>query len=184
MTISLSIVFLVSYFLYEVMAVYAAIWLSKMTDNKKLINNYIIASIDQGFINKLNNSPVLTPQMEQEINKLKANQTAALDEAASIRRFYLWWYLGFGGIQSVFVLAYSVAFTFMVAFASRYIHMSMIGKKCHDASCFNTVDLLFMGHIYSISHNLIQDYYISTYFRVVYSCTKSYFSNYTHALSE
>ncbi len=38
------------------------------------------------------------------------------------------WYLGFGGIQALVSLVYNMAFTFMVACASRYIHIQMLGN--------------------------------------------------------
>lgn len=137
MTIPLCVLFLTFYVLYEVMAVYGAIWMSKMVDDKDLIRDFFKAYLFQKAINALNASLVTFPpsmhnEFQLQISGLKANQSAALDDANAIRRFYLWWYLGFGLLQAAFVFGYSVAFTFMVARASSYIHWAMIGNKCCD----------------------------------------------------
>ena len=133
MTIPLCLVFLMFYVFNEGVAVYAAIWLSNMAGDAKMIAHLIQAYYYQIALNSLNLSLASIPPMTQatiseQIKMVQNNQTVELNDAANIRRYYLWWYLGFGVIQAVFVLAYSVLFAFMVANASRYVHMSMIGE--------------------------------------------------------
>ena len=120
--------------MYEGVAVYSAIWLSDMADDAKMIAHFMEAFYYQIALNSMNASLATAPPMEHaairdRMKVVQVNQTAELNDAASIRRFYLWWYLGFGGFQTAFVLAYSLLFAFMVARASRYIHMSMLGAK-------------------------------------------------------
>ena len=133
-TIPMFIVYLLFFMLYEGVAVYAAIWLSNMADDAKMIAHFIQAYYYQIALNSLNASLARAPAMahatiREQMKMVQVNQTAELNDAASIRRFYLWWYLGFGGFQTAFVLAYSILFAYMVARACRYIHMSMLGAK-------------------------------------------------------
>ena len=135
MTISLCFLYLVFYLLYNGFAVYGAIWLSNMAEDKNMIANFNKANYYQLALNSLNAllgtvSPMAhQAAIREQINALQFNQTVALNNATNIRRYYLWRYLGFGVFQASFVIAYSVLLAFMVARASRYIHMSMLGAK-------------------------------------------------------
>lgn len=123
MTIPLCLVFLVFFVGYEGMSVFASIWLSNMADDDQMMNDYMTAYKNLYIINSLSASGAPASVIAQ----YQSNMTAALDDAANIRRYYLWWYLGFGGIMAALVLGFTVTFTFMVASASRYIHMEMLG---------------------------------------------------------
>ena len=135
MTIPLCLLYLVFYLLYNGFSVYGAIWLSNMADDANMIANFNKVNYYQLTLNSLNalleTAPQMAPQttIRKQINALQFNQTVALNNVTNIRRYYLWWYLGFGGFQASFVIACSVLLAFMVARASRYIHMSMLGAK-------------------------------------------------------
>ncbi len=132
MTIPLCLLYLVFFLSYECIALYANIWLSDMADDGDMIGNYTQAYYYQIELKTLNASIANSPQTTQPASQanmtiLQTKQIAALNNAGSIRRFYLWWYLGFGCFQAFFVLVFSLLYAYMVASASRYIHKSMIG---------------------------------------------------------
>ena len=137
MTIVLVFIFFAFFVAYEGLSVFAAIWLSDMADNEDMIADFLIAYKDMYIINILNgsynNAPnVAKPTIQTQLNWFKDNQTAALNDAANIRRYYLWWYLGFGCMMAGLVLGFSVTFTFMVASASRFIHSAMLGAQWNE----------------------------------------------------
>lgn len=131
--IPLFLVFLVLFAAYTAMSIFANIWLSQMSDDNNIKNDVISMMIDRKAIAILKaslataNSSAMQSSIQTQINTYEQNYTASKDDLYYRRDQYLWWYLGYGGFQAILVLGFGLAFTFMVANASRFIHSEMIG---------------------------------------------------------
>lgn len=106
-----------------------------MNDDQNLKNDVIFMLTDKAINSTLSSlissgeitNPFQLAALQKMLNSSNQNLSAVNDDINNLRDFYLWWYLGYGGIQAILVAVFSVDFSFMVASASRYIHAKMLG---------------------------------------------------------
>ena len=115
-----------------------------MNDDQTLKNDIIFMFTDKAIISKLSalissgqiTNPLQLAAMQNMLNLTNDNLSAVTDDLYNRRDKYLWWYLGYGGFQALLVAVFSIAFSFMVASASRYIHTKMLGTFVQNACLF------------------------------------------------
>lgn len=134
MTIPLVLLFVIFFALYEGLQIFSNIWLSNMSDDQQNINDIKNMYADHYMMNYIlnqlasNSLPSQTAAaLQTSYLQLANNFTQSYNNFANRRDYYLWWYLGYGGIQAIIVAVFSLTFSLMVASASRYIHIRMLG---------------------------------------------------------
>ena len=118
MTISLSLVYFITFALYQSLNVFSNIWLSNLVDDQNIINDIKIMVLD---------SMQMIAATPSEVTSLQNNFSSTWIDFSNRRDYYLWWYFGFGVIQAILVALFSIVYSLMVANASRYIHTKMLG---------------------------------------------------------
>ena len=136
MTFPLCLLFITFFALFEALQIFSNIWLSNMADDQQNIDNIKTLFFDNytmEYIKKMLASNSHLPfQMVSDLQNANStianNFTTTWNDFSNRRDYYLWWYLGYGGIQAILVAIFSISFSLMVASASRYIHIKMLGN--------------------------------------------------------
>ena len=135
MTIPLVILFLIFFALFEALQIFSNIWLSNMADDQQniddvktlFIDNYTMEYIKKTLASGSHLTSQIVSSLQSANSTIADNFTATWNNFSNRRDYYLWWYLGYGGIQACLVAVFSITFSLMVASASRYIHIKMLG---------------------------------------------------------